>query len=208
MSLSVISVPPSQGQQPAGLIVVLHGFGGNAQELASLTPLLNLPSYQFLVPNAPSTHPQMSSGRAWYYFQEQQNGLEQSKTQLTDWLKSLESTTGVPLSRTILMGFSQGGAMTLDVGLNLPLAGLVVLSGYLHPISQPSKQGYPPVLIVHGTKDTVVPLSAAQKARDTLTALGVSVQYHEFNMGHVILPEVLGVVRNFVTTNTQSSLVS
>ena len=47
-------------------------------------------------------------------------------------------------------------------------------------------------------KDSVVPVSAAQKARDSLVALGVAVQYQEFNMGHEIRPEVLALTRNFV----------
>lgn len=145
----------------------------------------------------------------WYAFRQPdespQKGyqeLAKSTQLLTEWLKSLESTTGVPLSRTILMGFSQGGAMTLDVGLYLPLAGLVVLSGYLHPISQPPEHTFPPVLIVHGTQDSMVPVSSAQKARDTLTGLGVAVQYQEFSMGHEIRPEVLQLIRNFVKTST------
>ena len=79
-------------------------------------------------------------------------GLPESRKILTDWLKSLESSTGVPLSRTILSGFSQGAAMTLDVGLSLPLSGLVALSGYLHPVSEPAGGRFPPVLLLHGSQ--------------------------------------------------------
>ncbi len=135
----------------------------------------------------------------WYDLSHENGlGLPESRKMLTDWLKSLESSTGVPLSRTILSGFSQGAAMTLDVGLSLPLSGLVALSGYLHPVSQPAGGRFPPVLLLHGSQDSVVPLSAAQKARDSLVALGVAVQYQEFNMGHEIRPEVLALTRNFV----------
>ncbi|HEY9872970.1 MAG TPA: alpha/beta hydrolase [Candidatus Obscuribacterales bacterium] len=209
LSLSVISVPPANNQPPAGLIVALHGFGANAQDLASVAPLLNLPNYQFLFPDAPFPNPYVSGGRMWYSFTQPQQSpqqgyqeLAQSQQLLRDWLKSLESTTGVPLSRTILSGFSQGGAMTLDVGLNLPLAGLIVLSGYLHPIPESTNRTFPPVLIVHGRQDSMVPLSSAYKTRDTLTTLGVAVQYHEFDMGHEIRPEVLALIQSFVKTNT------
>lgn len=133
----------------------------------------------------------------WYDFQENQ-GLSESRRQLSDFLQLLETTTGIPLSRTILGGFSQGGAMTLDVGLNLPLAGLVVMSGYLHPISQLSGETFPPVLMVHGRQDTVVPVIAAQKARDVLVGLGISVQYQEFDMAHEVQPPVLALIRSFV----------
>jgi len=198
LSLEVITVPTST-KEPLGLIVALHGWGANAQDLASLVPFLNLPDYQFMFPNAPFPHPYSSLGRMWYDLSNQKHqGYTESRPLLTDWLLSLERSTGIPLSRTILSGFSQGAAMTLDVGLSLPLAGLIALSGYLHPISQLPNSKFPPVLILHGRQDTVVPLKAAQYARDNLVELGVSVQYQEFDMGHEIRPEVFPVIHNFV----------
>lgn len=181
------------------MIVTLHGWGANSQNLASVVPLLNLPSYQFMFPNAPFPHPYLSTGRMWYDLSSQNaQGLPESRKLLKDWLLSLESTTGVPLSRTILSGFSQGAAMSLDVGLTLPLAGLVALSGYLHPIAETACGEFPPVLLIHGKQDSVVPLKAAHQALETLVGLGVAVQYQEFDMGHEIRPEVLAVIRNFV----------
>lgn len=199
LSLEFISIPPANGQTPTGLIVCLHGFGSNAQDLASLAPFLNLPNYQFLFPNAPFPHPSVPGGRMWYdLYKPGYPGLMQGRQQLIDWLKSLENSTGVPLSRTILSGFSQGGAMTLDVGLSLPVAGLVSLSGYLHSQPQLIGTSSPPVLIAQGRQDQVVPLSAAQRARDSLTALGLTVTYQEFDMGHEVTPDVLTLVRRFV----------
>ena len=200
MSLQVITVPPTTGNKPSGLIITLHGWGANAQNLASMVPLLNLPDYQFMLPDAPFAHPYMSGGKMWYDLSSQEGeGLIESRKILREWLQSLASSTGVPLSRTILSGFSQGAAMTLDIGLSLPLAGLIALSGYLHPISEPVAGKFPPVLLVHGRQDSVVPLKAALQARESLTSLGVAVQYQEFDMGHEIRPEVLAVIHNFVS---------
>lgn len=191
--------PPANGKAATGLIVCLHGFGSNAKDLAPFAPVLNFPNYQFLFPDAPYPHPRVPGGRMWYNLDRTDyQGLTTSRQQLIDWLKSLESSTGVPLSRTILSGFSQGGAMTLDVGLTLPLAGLVSLSGYLHSQPQPNSTKFPPVLIVHGRQDQVVTLSAAQRARDALTALQIAVKYQEFDMGHTITPEVLSLMRSFI----------
>ena len=130
----------------------------------------------------------------------QQPELQKSRQELIEWLRSLEQTTGVPLSRTILGGFSQGGAMTLDIGLQLPLAALMVLSGYLHAPLEIEKLGasIPPVLIVHGRQDQVVPLGAAQQVRERLVKLGARVQYYEQDMGHEIQPIVLSRMQSFM----------
>ncbi|MBD0301031.1 MAG: alpha/beta hydrolase [Tolypothrix sp. T3-bin4] len=201
MSLQAITVKRTTSQPPAGLIVTLHGWGANAEDVASLLPLLNLPDYQFVLPDAPFPYPYSPVGKAWYDLRVENmyQGLAESRQLLIDFLQSLESSTGVPLSRTILSGFSQGGAMTLDVGSKLPLAGLAVMSGYLHPDAVAADQkGIPPTLITHGKYDEVVPIQAAWKARETVESLGVAVKYHEFDMGHEINPQTLEVLRNFV----------
>ncbi|MBD2678076.1 MULTISPECIES: alpha/beta hydrolase [Nostoc] len=201
MSLQFINVPTGNSQPPAGLIVTLHGWGANAEDVASLLPFINLPDYQFVLPNAPFPYPYSPIGRAWYDLRVENmyEGLAESRQLLIDFLQSLESSTEIPLSRTILSGFSQGGAMTLDVGSKLPLAGLVVMSGYLHPDAIAAAKGkIPPTLITHGRNDEVVPLQAAWKARETVESLGVAVEYHEFDTGHEIDPQTLNVLRNFV----------
>jgi phospholipase/carboxylesterase len=227
-------------------VAVLHGWGANAEDLASLVPFLNLPHYQFLVPDAPFPHPYSATGRMWYAFdressQESDRQLATSQQLLKNWLESLEAETNIPLERTLLMGFSQGGAMAIDVGLNLPLAGLIVLSGYMHTLlsvneaeilefrlpilgfdrfssqqdiepppsaleqrmrNRPLSRTFPPVLAIHGRQDAVVPLSVARQAKGTLTDLGVGTEYHEFDMGHEIRPEVLPLIQNFAIAHT------
>ncbi|MFM6243099.1 MAG: alpha/beta hydrolase [Dolichospermum sp.] len=199
--LDFIRVSPPAKQTPKALIVTLHGWGANAQDVASLIPYINLPDYEFLLPNAPYPYPYADTGRAWYDLRTENmyDGLVESKQLLIDWLQSLETNTGIPLSRTILSGFSQGGAMTLDVGLSLPLAGLVVMSGYPHPsVATLNPGNFPPTLIMHGTKDEVVPLQAAIKSRDMAKSLGVAVEYHEFEMGHEINLPMLQALRTFI----------
>jgi phospholipase/carboxylesterase len=166
-------------------------------------PALDLPDYQFLLPDAPFPHPQVSSGKMWYDLaREDYWGLAESQQTLIEWLTSLESQTGVPLSSTFLLGFSQGGAMVLDVGLTLPLAGLISLSGYLHRTPQEIEPPVPPLLIVHGRQDPVVPIAAAQQLRDYLLMMGTPIQYKEFDIGHEISAEVLELVQEFILVNT------
>jgi phospholipase/carboxylesterase len=208
--MQAISIPAKSGS-PAALMVMLHGWGANAEDVAFLCSLLDLPDCQFVLPDAPLQHPYSPAGKMWYdladnvTFQSDlstQPDLQTSRQLLLDWLKSLPALTGVSLDRTFLGGFSQGGAMTLDVGLALPLAGLLVLSGYLHrPLSaQPS---YPPILMVHGRQDPVVPLVAAARSRAALDAIAAPVTYQEFDMGHEISPLVLNEIQQFITLNVR-----
>ncbi len=202
MSLEVISIKP-QNSEPKYLLVMLHGWGANAEDLAPLSSMLTLPDYQLLFPNAPFSHPQVPGGLAWYALETgKYEGIEESHQLLKNWLISLEADTGIPLSRTILSGFSQGGAMSLDVGINLPLAGICSLSGYLQFQPQKLAAPIPPILIIHGENDMVVPVEMAQKARDELTAIDAKIDYHEFAMGHEIPPMVLPIFETFIKANT------
>lgn len=205
--LDLISIPANT-PTPAGTIVLLHGWGANNQDLGELAPYFNLPEYQFLCPNGIFEHQYSETGKTWYSFTETLQLTDRSRVELatsrqvlTDWIQTLPDATGVPLDRTWIAGFSQGGAMTLEIGLDLPVAGLIVLSGYLHPDRAKPPQDAPPTLIVHGRQDNVVPVAAAGMSRDRLTQWGVDVKYQEFDMGHSIVPEVLQVVREFVVAN-------
>ncbi|MDJ0731961.1 MAG: alpha/beta hydrolase [Crocosphaera sp.] len=203
MSLEAISIKP-QNSDPKHLLVMLHGWGANAEDLAPLSSMLTLPDYQFLFLNAPFFHPQVAGGRAWYALETgEYEGIEESRQLLKNWLLSLEENTGIPLSRTMLSGFSQGGAMSLDVGINLPLAGICSLSGYLQFQPQKLASPIPPILIIHGQQDMVVPVQMAQKARDELTAIDATVEYHELAMGHEIPANVLPIFEQFIKANSE-----
>ncbi len=198
-NIEAISAMPN-GTQPNHLLVVLHGWGANYQDFVPFAKVLNFPGFGYIFPNAPFEHFQVPGGKAWYALENKEfTGLGESRQLLLDWLTSLEASTGVPLDKTILAGFSQGGAMTLDVGLTLPLAALCSLSGYLHYQPQAKEnQTFPPTMIIHGKQDPVVPLEAAVKARDELTKIGVAVQYQEFDMGHEVQEPAIALFKQFI----------
>jgi len=165
-------------------------------------------------PDAPFPHPHNPVGKMWYGFPvgydfrsqpdfQHQPDLVSSRQQLTDWLQGLVIETGIPLSNMILSGFSQGGAMTLDLGLRLPFAGLMVMSGYLHAPPVPPDSPLP-VLVVHGDQDPVVPIAAAQQTRNCLRQLDIPLQYHELDMGHEIQLDALQLMRRFVVETLPS----
>lgn len=199
MHLQSIAIAPETQQSAIGLVVMLHGWGDTAENLSMIAPALGLSDYHLVFVNAPFPHPYAPGGRAWYDLeQDDYAGLEQSYRQLHAWLDAQEQETGIPPERTILSGFSQGGAMTLDVGLERSLAGLVVLSGYLHRALDQDLPHAPPVLMMHGRQDRVVPLQMAWQARDAVQAKGIAVDYREFEMAHEVRPAELTAMRDFV----------
>ena len=212
MSLESIQVLPTSGQPAKGLVILLHGWGANLEDLLGLAEYLDLSDYQLAFPNAPFPHPFNPVGRMWYDLPDNYSFLgspefgdrpdvTKSRQLLLDFITATAEQNSTPLDKVILGGFSQGGAMTLDVGVRLPIAGLMILSGYLHSPLQPQLPELPPTLIVHGTQDMVVPLMAARQTRDQLQQLGAEVQYHEYVMGHEIQPVVLKELQTFVKEN-------
>ena len=199
-NIEAISAMPSEGQA-THLLVVLHGWGANDRDFVPFAKVLNFPGFGYFFPNAPFEHFQVPGGKAWYALENKEfTGLAESRKLLTQWLTSLEASTGVPLERTVLAGFSQGGAMTLDVGLTLPLAALCSFSGYLHYQPQAAEnKTYPPTLIIHGRQDPVVPIAAAIQARDELTEIGVPVQYQEFEMAHEVRDPAIALFKQFIS---------
>jgi phospholipase/carboxylesterase len=113
-----------------------------------------------------------------------------------DALVNRERDRGVPPSRVILAGFSQGGAVALAAGLRreAPLLGLVALSTYLPLAAQTAGEATPkglatPVFMAHGTQDSVVPLGAGQKSAELMKGLGVDVALRRYPMPHSVSPE-------------------
>ena len=195
MTFSCVDYSPTE--TPTHAVVLLHGWGANARDLASLAPYLNFPQVKFIFPNAPHPHPFSTEGRMWYDLETQEH-LAETRLELKQWIQDLPKQLNLPTQNIILGGFSQGGAMTLDVGHDLNLAGLLCLSGYLHPQIQFSPQQAKPILIIHGTQDPVVPIQAAQMIQAQLRQQQWQPEVHELQMAHEITPQALDLIRDFL----------
>ncbi len=190
-------------------IVILHGWGGTPEDAAQFTGMLEVPRTVRLMPKGLFQHPYNPEGQMWYDFPNverfdfkldlsDRSDLQRSRQVLRDWITSLPEQIGVPLNKIILGGFSQGGAMTIEVGLELPLAGLMSMSGYAHrPISSVTRA--PKLLMTHGTADNVVPIAASRATKNELISAGVEVESYEFSgMGHEISLDVIERMQAFI----------
>ncbi len=196
------------GADPVASVVVLHGLGADGNDFVPIARELDLSAIgpvRFVFPHAPIRPVTINSGmrmRAWYDIlgtdlvrREDEPGLRASLTDVQALLDR-EAARGIPSTRTVLMGFSQGCAMTLLTGLRSPhrLAGLAGLSGYL-PLAAATaaeRSGANldvPVFLAHGSFDPVVAIDRAVASRDALAALGYGIEWHEYPMQHSVCPE-------------------
>ena len=207
--------------QPVASIVVLHGLGADGSDFVPIAQQLDLSAVgpvRFVFPSAPVRPVTINGGyemRAWYDIHppgsdpavprpEDEPGLRASQV-LVQQLLDREVQRGVPAERVVLMGFSQGCAMTLLAGLRAPqrLAGLVALSGYL-PLAPRTaaelsdRNRSLPVFMAHGDFDGVVVPERGEAARDLLTALGCPVEWHSYPMAHEVCMDEVDDIQAFL----------
>ncbi len=173
-------------------LVLLHGWGADAEDLIpigrELTRNLDF-LFELVALRAPHLHPQ-GVGRQWYgLYPPDWLAVPEAINALSCRLRELE-TPSIPLRKTILFGFSQGGAMALAAGCNLPLAGLIACSAYPHPGWTPPKQS-PPIILSHGENDEIVPCSASSQLINSLKLNQLNAELFLFEGGHEITPELL-----------------
>lgn len=183
----------------AGQVVLLHGFGANAEDLLGLDAEFARPDLDLWAVEAPLPCPGTEAGRMWYdLMQTDWPGLPEAIAALQDWLQALPEQHGQPLSKTLLLGFSQGAAMTLEMGARLPVKGLIVCSGYWHPtLRWPDAQTLT-AFVTHGTIDPVVPFEASEEIHRRLQAAGCQSQLLPTQSGHWIDRPAIAALRDFL----------
>ena len=207
LSLHYKLVVPGGGGDSASLplAIVLHGRGSDSNDLSGLAPMID-GGYRFIFPDAPTAFepsPGMQFGFTWFDgWPARKSSIIRSRDLLLTFITELVGRYPTPDGRIVLSGFSQGGMMSLDVGFrtDVPLAGVAVMSGALFEEDMPDFASRPqtPVLIVHGTADEVIPVSAARRTRRVLEDQGLNVDYEEFAMGHQVSDESMALVARFL----------
>lgn len=196
---------------PRTSIVVLHGLGADGHDFVPICGELDLTALgpvRYVFPHAPQRPVTINNGyvmRAWYDIrvtdlvrEEDEGGLRESARQIAE-LIARERERGVPADRIVVMGFSQGCAMTLMTALRYPerLGGAVGMSGYLPLASMAAAERSAanadlPIFLAHGRQDPIVPHARGAASRDALRAMGHDVEWHDYPMPHSVCAEEIG----------------
>jgi phospholipase/carboxylesterase len=207
------------GPNPTHSVIWMHGLGADGNDFVPIAPELGLsgtPAVRFVFPNAPVSPVTINGGmamRSWYDIlvmdlvrREDGPGIRQSEIAINA-LIDRENARGIPRSRIVLAGFSQGCAMALHTGLRQkePLAGVLGLSGYL-PLSdmfqaeRSATSKNVPIFLAHGTHDPVVAPARALAAKQVLEELGYAVQWHTYPMTHSVCAQEIADIGAFLRT--------
>ena len=190
--------PPARGGKADALVILLHGYGSNGADLISLAPFWakTLPGAMFVAPNAIEPTPQAPGGYQWFGItsldpHSMEQGVRRAAHSVDAFITRELDKLGLDASRLALVGFSQGTMMALHVGPRRAqaLAGIVGFSGMLADPDELKSEvrTRPPVLLVHGDADEVLPVASLAAARQGLEAAGLDVVTHiSPRLGHSI----------------------
>jgi phospholipase/carboxylesterase len=184
-ALSGPRLPPTRGEA-THLVVLAHGYGADGNDLIGLAPHWQrlMPTVAFVAPNAPERCPG-SPGYQWFPIsrldpQEMQKGVESAAPLFEAFLESELARLNLPPERLALVGFSQGTMMSLQVGLRRAVkpAAVVGYSGVLAGPPPALGADTPPILLIHGDADEMIPANALFMSAGALGRAGACVQWH------------------------------
>jgi phospholipase/carboxylesterase len=202
-------VPPRSGK-PAKLVILAHGYGSNGQDLIGLAPYFAeaLPDAVFVAPDAPEPVPGYPGGHQWFPLTRLDPvttaaGVRSAGPALDRFIDAELLRYGLPASACALVGFSQGTMMALHVGLRRkePLGAIVGYSGILAAVESLPKEiaSRPPVVLVHGDRDDVIPPQALFMTAEALAAAGVPALWRLCKgAGHTITEDALSLGGRFL----------
>lgn len=203
-------MPAISGKSPKQLVVLLHGLGADGEDLISLAPMLaqHFPDAHFMAPNAPEPCDMAPYGYQWFSLREWTHeamllGAQRAYPILSHFLDDQLARFGLGEEKLALIGFSQGTMMALYTAPRREhaCAGIVGYSGALLGVETLSDDilSRPPVCLIHGQADQVVPFDAMAHAESRLATVGIPVETHARPaLGHGIDPEGIEIAIDFL----------
>lgn len=193
-------VPAGRGPFPT--VLALHGYGASAHDLLGLAPQLRRGELVYLCPQGPLALEIGPGQRGYAWFpidpsgQVSASALVGARGALEGFLEDAMKIHPIDPERIVVMGFSQGGVMAYDLALGRPerFKALVALSSWLpdavlQGLAPDPARAALPALLIHGTRDPMIAIDNARKAKSTLESLGLHVAWGEYEMGHEINPQ-------------------
>jgi len=220
---SAITLQPLE--TPSASIIWMHGLGADGNDFVPIVPELRLPGslrIRFIFPHAPMRPISWNNGyvmRGWYDIkalglkaEEDVTGIHQSEQTIRRLIQQ-EIDQGIAANRIVVAGFSQGGAMALQVALRYPqrLAGLLPLSTYLPLRDTLAGEANVansdiPILMCHGRQDPVVPYELGDGSRKLLEAQGYAVDFRSYNMPHSVCAQEIDDISQWLQTRLNASV--
>ena len=208
---------PADGGPPRRLVVLLHGYGADGNDLIALGRAwaATLPDTAFVAPNAPDPCAMGGGGRQWFPLTfrdpaEMPRGVAAAAPGLDAFLDAELARHRLPAAAMALVGFSQGTMMALDAGLRRrPAVGCVV--GYSGLLARPdvlaaAPRPTPPIVLVHGDADEVVPVDFLFAATEALAAAEIPVEWHLApGLGHGIDPAGLAIGGSVIAASLRAA---
>ena len=192
------SYGPVSGEQPKNLVVLLHGYGANGNDLMELgkqwAPIL--PQTLFVAPDAPFACEVNPFGYQWFGLQDFDGErilqeIEQTVIPfLGEFLQTIKDAYHLEWNQIILVGFSQGTMLALASGLSsFPVGGVLGYSGVFPEAFGSHIKYSPPICLVHGDQDEVIPLKSFDASVETLRRAGLKLEHIVYQgVGHAICP--------------------
>ncbi len=213
MNLDHRHLEPSSPSERPPLLVLLHGYGANMDDLLTLGPMLD-PRLRVVAAQAPVDLGRfgLPGGRAWFNLMMTPEGLdfdraeaEQAADAAAEFVRSARETWPSDPDRTYVLGFSQGAMMAHAMVLraSASLAGAMCCSGRMIESLFDDRTDRPhlkdlPLFVSHGRLDDVIPVASGRAIRDWYARTEARVDYHEYEMGHGIGPECLEDLRSWI----------
>jgi len=204
---------PSKTGADTSVVLFLHGYGADGADLLGLADPLaeHLPDTVFMAADAPTRSMANPMGFQWFPIPwidgssdaAAAEGMRHAAKLLDAFIDKILAEEGIDADRLILVGFSQGTMMSLHVAPRRadPVAGIVAFSGRLMVPERLQEEmlSQPPVLLIHGNSDDVVPFEEMQMAGEALQGAGFTVYAHVMEgTGHGIAPDGLSVALAFM----------
>jgi phospholipase/carboxylesterase len=201
MNLHYLIQEPKIIHEKNPVLILLHGYGSNEEDLFSFAPELPDDSYVISVRAPYDLQPY---GHAWYaiHFDADENKFsdnEQAKESVTliaGFIDEIVKQYPIDTKNVTLIGFSQGAILSYATALTYPekIAKVVALSGYfnqdiLPEVIDTKAISHLKFFVSHGTVDQVIPVDWARKAKPALENLGLEVEYQEYPIGHGVSPK-------------------